>query len=123
MWLAALRRIALLIAGACALTAVLSVLIGALLGSSIERSLTLGFYLGGCFLVIAGFFAGNRGPARVRSQGDGVGGVVAFFGNRRVRWATLREQNESINNSAVFVAMGIILILIGFGFDAKHTLI
>jgi hypothetical protein len=122
MWLAALRRLALLILGACALTAALSALVGLVLGSSIERSLTLGFYLVGCFLIIGGFFVGNRGPARVRGEGDGVGGLFMYFGTRRLRWANLREQSETINNSAVFVSLGLILILIGFAFDAKHTL-
>jgi hypothetical protein len=42
---------------------------------------------------------------------------------RRVRWATLGEQNETINNSAVFVVLGFILIAVGFAFDARHTLI
>jgi hypothetical protein len=93
------------------------------LGSTVERSLTLGFYLGGCFMILAGFFLGNRGPARVKGNSDGVGGVVTFFGNRRVRWATLREQNEAINNSALFVTLGLILIFVGFAVDAKHALI
>jgi urea transporter len=121
--LAALRRLLVLIVGACLVTAAVSVVIGAILGAHIERSLTLGFYLSGCFLILAGFFVGNRGPTRVKGDADAVGGLFAYFGMRRVRWATLGEQNETINNSAVFVVLGFILIAVGFAFDAKHTLI
>jgi hypothetical protein len=108
--------------GAVAATAALSLLIGTILGARIERSLALGFYLMGCFLILAGFFLGNRGPARVKGDADAAGGLFAYFGTRRVRWASLSEQNETINSSAVFVTLGFILIAVGFAFDAKHSL-
>ncbi len=65
----------------------------------------------GCFLMIMGFFVGNRGPARVKSESaasgtSAVGGLLGVFGDRRIRWATLVEQNEAINNSAFFVLLG-----------------
>jgi hypothetical protein len=122
MWLAAIRRLFLLVAGAAAATAVGSLLVGAILGARIERALTLGFYLTGCFLIIAGFFAANRGPARLKGDTDAVGGLFTFFGTRRVRWASLGEQNEAINSSAVFITIGFVLLAIGFGIDAKHSL-
>jgi hypothetical protein len=112
-----------LIGGAILGTAVVSLVVGALLGAGVDRSLALGFYLAGCFAILAGFFVGNRGPARVKGDSDGVGGIFAFFGTRRVRWASLSEQNETISNSALFVTLGFILIAVGFAFDAKHTLI
>jgi hypothetical protein len=58
----------------------------------------------------------------MRGESSGVGGLFAFFGERRVRWATLGEQNEAINSSAVFVTLGFVLIVVGFAFDAKHSL-
>src|SRR5215468_408180 len=67
MVLAGLRRLFLLILGAAGLTALGSVVIAALIGSSYGRALTVGFYLVGCFLMLAGFFIGNRGPARVKA--------------------------------------------------------
>jgi sugar phosphate permease len=99
-----------------------SLVVGLVLGARVWRALALGFYLSGCFLILAGFFVANRGPARVRGDADGVGGLFAFFGDRRVRWATLSEQNETINSSAVFVTLGFVLVAVGFAFDAKHTL-
>ena len=122
MWLAALRRLAVLIVAACAVTAAVSVAVGAVLGARIERSLALGFYLIGCFLILAGFFVANKGPARVKGEGDGVGGLFMYFGSRRVRWATLSEQNETINSSAVFVTLGFVLVAVGFAFDTRHSL-
>jgi hypothetical protein len=108
--------------GAFVATAIGSLVIGAILGAHFERSLTLGFYLTGCALIVAGFFAANRGPARLKGDSDASGGIFTFFGTRRIRWASLGEQHEAINSSAIFVTLGIILIFIGFAFDAKHTL-
>ena len=47
------------------------------LGASLSRALSLGFYAVGAFLLVAGFFMGNRGPVRLRGQpGDeGVWGL------------------------------------------------
>jgi hypothetical protein len=122
MWLAAGKRLVLLIVGAIAATAALSLVVGALLGATIERSLTLGFYLAGCFLILAGFFVANRGPTRVKGDSDAVGGLFAYFGTRRIRWASLREQNESMSNSAVFITLGFVLIAVGLAFDTRHSL-
>ena len=100
-----------------------SLLVGFLLGASLERSLVLGFYLVGCFLMVAGFFAGNRGPTRVKSESPGATATPfgIFSGERRIRWATLGEQEEAINNSAVFVGLGIVLVIFGVLLDGRHT--
>jgi hypothetical protein len=111
-----------LVVGACLVTAAVSLVIGVIIGANVERSLALGFYLTGCALILAGFFVGNRGPARAKGDSDAVGGVFAYFGTRRIRWATLSEQHESINSSALFVTLGFVLIVVGFAFDARHTL-
>ena len=120
--LAALRRLVLLVGGAAGLTAVFSVLIGLLIGASLERALTLGFYLVGCFLLVTAFFVGNRGPARIKSETAEAGGMFPYFGSRTMRWATLSEQDDAINNSAVFVILGFILVFIGALIDTHHSL-
>ena len=121
---AALRRFALLIVGACAVTVVGSALLGLLVGSSLDRSISLGFYGVGCFLMVAGFFVGNRGPSRVKSEeGGGAAMPFPFMGSRRLRWATADEQNETINNSAIFIVLGLILVLIGVLVDSRHSLV
>jgi hypothetical protein len=120
----ALRRFVLVVAGAVVLTTVGGVLTGLLIGADLERSLVVGFYLMGCFLMVCGFFVGNRGPARVKSEAAGAS-VVPFltYGSRRLRWASLDEQHDTINNSALFITIGIVLVLIGVLLDTRHSLV
>jgi hypothetical protein len=124
MLVAALRRLAFVLLLALGVTVVISLLLGLLIGASVNRSLTLGFYLGGSFLLIVGFFVGNRGPARVKGE-DTVGPTmlpIPGAGSRRLRWATIGEQNETINNSAVFISLGLILVALGAVIDTRHSL-
>jgi hypothetical protein len=122
--LAALRRFTFLIVLASVLTTVGSLLLGLLVGASLDRSVALGFYGLGCFLMVSGFFVGNRGPARVKSESpDSSMLPLPGFGGRKLRWATLEEQNETINNSAVFVVLGLILVMIGVAVDTRHSLV
>ena len=118
-----LRRLAVVVVLCVGLTAAGSALIGLLIGS-LDRSLVLGFYLVGCFFMVAGFFVGNRGPARVKSEEPGASATPfgVFSGSRRLRWATLGEQEETINSSAVFVTLGIILVVVGVLLDSRHAL-
>ena len=105
------------------MTAVGSVLLGLLLGSSLDRAISLGLYLVGTFLLVSGFFVGNRGPTRVKSETPGSSFLpLPMFGSRRLRWATLGEQEEAINNSAVFIVLGLVLVLIGVAIDSRHSI-
>ena len=87
-------------------------------------AVVLGFYLAGCFLLVCGFFVGNRGPSRVKSEAPGPV-VVPFMGigSRSLRWASLREQNETINNSAIFITLGLVLVFLGIVLDTRQSLI
>jgi hypothetical protein len=119
-----LGRLAIAVLLCVGLTAVGSLLIGLIIGASVDRSLVLGFYLVGCFFMLTGFFVGNRGPARVKSEEPGAAATPfgVFSGSRRLRWATLGEQEETINSSAVFVTLGIILVIAGVLLDSRHAL-
>lgn len=122
--LAALRRLAVLVVLCSGVTVVGSVALGLLAGASLDRAISLGFYGLGCFLMISGFFVGNRGPARVKSETAGWTMLpIPGIGSRRLRWASLDEQNETINNSAVFIVLGVILVVIGVLVDSRHSLI
>jgi len=122
--LAALRRLVVLVVLCTAVTLVGSVVLGLLAGASLDRAISLGFYGLGCFLMVSGFFIGNRGPARVKSETAGWTMLpIPGMGSRRLRWATLDEQHESINNSAVFILLGLILVLIGVVVDSHHSLV
>jgi hypothetical protein len=112
VWRAAIRRFVVLLAGITVVTGGLS-LLGGLLGGSVERAVAVGFYLVGSFMLIAGFFIGNRGPVRPKGTGP------MLFGSRIMRWATPLEREETINESALFVALGFALILIGIAVDSR----
>ena len=103
-----------------AFTVLLSASLGLLAGASILRSIAIGFYLVGCFVLVGAFFFGNRGP--VRSQGDEHAGSILGLGTRRLRWATREEHEEAINAPAVLIPLGIVLILIGIASDPMHSL-
>lgn len=123
MFLAALRRLARLVLLAAVVTVAGSLMLGALFGASPLRAVTLGFYGVGCFLMVGGFFVGNRGPARVKSESlASPMSPFALFGARQLRWATLREQEETINNSAVLIGLGFILVVVGLLVDTRHPL-
>jgi 4-amino-4-deoxy-L-arabinose transferase-like glycosyltransferase len=121
MLVAALRRFAGLLLVISGGTILVSLAIGLAAGSSVGRSVSVGFYLVGSFLLIAGFFTGNRGPVRVKGD-PGVPVFGPLFQNRMLRWATTEEREESLSMSVVFVALGFALILIGLGADTKHSL-
>ena len=118
---AALRRFLVLLVVVAGGTALVSLAIGQLLGAGVSRSVSLGFYGVGSFLLISGFFVGNRGPARVK--GDPGFNVFGIFTNRRIRWATGSEQHESLNLSFVFIALGVFLIVLGVVTDTRYTLV
>jgi peptidoglycan/LPS O-acetylase OafA/YrhL len=98
--------------------AVVSIVLGMALGERAQRSLAVGLYLGGSFMMIAGFFVGNRGPARP-TEGSSV---VPFIGARMLRWATAEERDETINDSAIFVSLGLVLLVLGAMADSHHRL-
>ena len=116
---AAARRFLVMFLGASAATTLFAVLFGVAAGLSVDRSVSLGFYLAGSMLLIVGFFAGNRGPTRLRQS---PGESMALFRTRAVRWATRQEQDEAINISAVVLALGFALVLLGVAVDGRHSL-
>jgi hypothetical protein len=124
MLLAALGRFALLVLLSVAVTVAGSLLFGLLAGASVERALALGFYIVGSFLLVCGFFVGNRGPTRVDSESPGPMVLPMLnFAGRRLRWATGHEQNESMASSGVFICLGLVLITIAILVDSRRSLI
>ena len=72
MWSAAFRRLTGLLVLAGGTTLLISLAFGLLIGESVSRAVSVGFYLVGSFLTIAGFFVGNRGPVRLEEGRRGA---------------------------------------------------
>jgi hypothetical protein len=122
MVVGALRRFAGLLLVLAAGTVACSLAIGLATGSSISRALSIGFYLIGSFLLISGFFVGNRGPVRAKGDDPGVPVFGPLMRHRMLRWATPEEREESLSISVVFVALGVVLILFGLVADTRYEL-
>jgi len=123
MWLAAGRRFVGLFVLASALTLAVSLAIGLPLGADVYRTVSVGFYAVGSFLLISGFFVGNRGPVRLKRGAKGDEGGPFLLGSRYMRWASPEEREETINLSAVFVVLGFVLILVGVAADNRYDLV
>ena len=117
MLLAAARRFFTLLAGIAGATIVVSLVLGLALGTSADRAISVGLDCVGAFLLVAGFFIGNRGPARLKEEG------AAPLEGRRVRWATREERVIALNDSAIFVSVGFVLILLGIVIDSRVRLL
>jgi hypothetical protein len=103
-------------------TLAFSVAIGFGNGSSALRSMSVGFYVVGSVLLLFGFFVANRGPVRPQPNDPGVGLFGPLFQTRMLRWATAEDVGESLNMSAVFVALGLVLIILGAVTDTRYPL-
>jgi uncharacterized membrane protein HdeD (DUF308 family) len=114
---AAARRIGILLAALIGGPAVAALVLGLLFGSNPSRAVSLAWYITGAALLISGFFVGNRGPARPEGEGWST-----FSLRRWVRWASPEEQRESISLSAVLVALGFVLIVLGMLADTRYAL-
>jgi hypothetical protein len=114
---AGLRRFAVILAVLAAVTAGGSLALTALAGWSANRAVSSGFDLVGAFFLIVGFFVGNRGPVRLKGAG-----AAMLFSERRMRWATPMEREEAISDSAVFVSVGLAMIIIGVAIDSRYRL-
>jgi hypothetical protein len=123
----AARRFLGILGVAALVVIVVSVPVGLLLGAGLSRSISVGFYIIGSFLLVAGFFVGNRGPVRLKGGDMDVGASMGMFGiglgGRRLRWATPEENADAMASSAVFVVIGFVLILIGVIADSRVELL
>ena len=119
----AARRIALLVGVVAGITALVSALVGLLGGASLQRSVSAGFYIVGCFLILMGFFSGVRGPVRPKGGDVEKEPVAAPFGVgifwSGVRKASPDERLDARSTTWLFLLLGIGLILGGVLVDSK----
>jgi hypothetical protein len=123
---AAARRIVLLFGIATVVVAAVSALIGLALGSSASRSAATGLYVVGCFLVVLGVFAGVRGPLRPAGEPEDAEPVGALLGvgifSKGVRQATSDERDDARSTAWLFLAMGLVMVLVGVVVDPRTSL-
>ena len=104
----------------------LAAAIGVLFGASASRSISLGYYVVGAFLLVLGFFAGMRGPLRPRGAED-ADAVTGMFGvgvsMRGVRQATKFERQDSVATAGIFIGLGIWLIALGIAVDGTAQIL
>ena len=115
MWRAAFRRFATVVGMLVGVTVLVSLGFGLVAGASPLRSISLGLVLIGCVVVLIGFITGNRGPLRIERSvtTDAV----------RTRVAGRNERDESINTSALFVGVGLLLLIVGIALDPRYSLL
>ena len=111
-------------AGTTVFVAVCSVFVGLLFGADLRRSISLGLYGVGSLFVIIGVFYGIRPPVRTTGGGGspGIFGSLAAGGGI-ARWADREDIEESLGLSAVFVSIGLLLIVIGVAIDPRSRLV
>jgi hypothetical protein len=110
--ISAARRFLLVLLGVAGGTALISLALGALLGATAPRSISLGLYLVGSFLLVGGFLTGTR------VRGD----RVLLHGRGETRRAPDEGRYEAIELSSTFIAIGILLVMLGAVADQRVAL-
>lgn len=118
--LAAARRLVIISAAVVGATVLVSALFALVGGSSLQRSIAVGFYVAGALLLAGCFVIGVRGPMRgVSKSGD----TVSLLGARRVRRATDDERSEAARTSILLFCLGLLLVVLGTVVDPARTVI
>jgi hypothetical protein len=130
--LSGLRRLLILFVVLFVLTSTISLAIGGVAHASLAHAVADGFYAVGVAVLIASFVFGLRGPLRgdpgEATEADalerpvpspfGIGAIVP----RSIRRTTLDERQDARRSSIALFALGLVLILIGAGFDpSRHV--
>ena len=121
---AGLRRLFGFAAGTGLVVAGFGVVLGLLLHADVRRSIALGLYGVGSLFVVVGVFYGIRPPVRT-TGGSGSPGIFGSLasGGGTARWADRDDIEESLGASAVFVAIGLLLIVLGVAIDPRSRLV
>jgi hypothetical protein len=119
----ALRRIAILLAVVLGVTGVASAAFGLLLGASLARSVSTGYYIVGCFLIVVGFFSGVRGPVRPKGKVEDEKPIASTFGVgifwSGARTATVEERTDALASAWLFLLVGVALVVAGVLVDSR----
>jgi hypothetical protein len=117
------RRFITLLVATAGVVAGFSLLVGLLLGVSANRSISVGFYVAGSFIMLVGFFFGLRGPMRPADSTNFFSFTVPFFGGGPARRASGEEQQEAFSMSALYVVLGVVLLVLAIAVDSRNRLV
>jgi hypothetical protein len=120
MWVAGLRRFAVLAVTVLAITIALGLAYDALGGVSIRRALSVTGYALGALFVVLGVFHGLRPPLRIDNEEGSPGLFGVLLTRGKVRTATDQEREEALGSSVLLVSLGAILIVFGAFLDPMH---
>lgn len=115
-----LRRLFVVFAVIFAVTAAVSVALGALAHANLERAVADGFYVAGSAVLVGSFVLGVRGP--LRAEWGESDRPRAGMLPRTLRPSTPDERVEARRNSLALFALGMVLLLIGGAFDPTRSL-
>ena len=123
MLVAGIRRFVVIALAMIAIAVVVGLLGALILHSSAGRAVSVTCYGLGGFMLVSGFFHGVRPPLRV----DEEQGTPSMFGilltRGKLRNASLDERHDAISSSALFVVLGVMLIVAGGLIDPRNGLL
>ncbi len=122
MLVAAARRFLIIVGGTVGAVALFSLVVGALLGASANRSISVGLYASGSVAMLVGFFFGLRGPMRPVEHGPSLFSIP-IFGGTPARRASPDEQRQTVSTSALYVVVGMILLVVAVAVDSRYRLV
>jgi hypothetical protein len=122
MWVAGLRRFAVLAAVMLAIVIILGLAYDALAGVSIQRALSVTGYALGALFVVLGVFHGIRPPLRIDNEEGSPGLFGVLLTRGKVRTATEQEREEALGSSVLLVSLGAVLIVFGAILDPVHRI-
>jgi hypothetical protein len=120
MWVAGLRRFAVLAVAMLVITIVLGLAYDLLGGVSIRRALSVTGYSLGALFVVLGVFHGIRPPLRIDNEEGSPGLFGVLLTRGKVRTATEQERDEALGSSMLLVSLGAILLVFGALLDPLH---
>jgi hypothetical protein len=109
--------------GLAVVIAVIATGVALLAHFQIRRGISVAYIATGALITMVGVLHGLRPPVRIdREQSQlGLFGVILTGG--QVRRATLEERDDALASSALFVVLGIVLLILGGLLDPNHRLV
>jgi hypothetical protein len=125
--IAGLKRLALVLVATSVALGLLGALGALASGGAVGRWVSVAYYIVGAFLLVLGFFAGMRGPLRPRGSDEGADPVTGLFGmgiaTRGARRATDDERRDTLATAAIFLVVGLWLIVLGILVDGSADVV